>query len=144
MGLRTWGNNRCELDRGAERAQDVREGWRKIQKGSEVSMRRSELFVLALALLLALVQAGLAQEVTGAITGKVIDPSGSAIAGANVSAKDVDRGTVWKSQTNESGIYNLPRLPIGRYEVRVEANGFQTAVHSAFDLALNQTATIRS
>ena len=105
-------------------------------------MRRSELFVLALALLLALVQAGLAQEVTGAITGKVIDPSGSAIAGANVNAKDMDRGTVWKSQTNESGIYNLPRLPIGRYEVRVEANGFQTAVHSAFDLALNQTATI--
>jgi len=105
-------------------------------------MRRSELFVLALALLLALMQAGLAQEVTGAITGKVIDPSGSAIAGANVNAKDMDRGTVWKSQTNESGIYNLPRLPIGRYEVRVEANGFQTAVHSAFDLALNQTATI--
>jgi hypothetical protein len=105
-------------------------------------MRRSELLIFVLALLLAIVQAGLAQEVTGAITGKITDPSGAAIAGANVTAKDMDRGTNWKSQTNEAGIYNLPRLPIGRYQVRVEANGFQTAVHSAFDLELNQTATI--
>ncbi|HXB72905.1 MAG TPA: TonB-dependent receptor [Candidatus Acidoferrales bacterium] len=105
-------------------------------------MRRSQLSMFGLALLLAFVQAGRAQEVTGAITGKITDPSGSAIAGANVNAKDMDRGTVWKSQTNDAGIYNLPRLPIGRYQVRVEANGFQTAVHSEFDLVMNQTATI--
>jgi hypothetical protein len=105
-------------------------------------MRRSELWMFVLALLLAFVQAGQAQEVTGAITGKITDPSGSAIVGASVTAKDAERGTVWNSKTNDSGIYNLPRLPIGRYEVRVEANGFQTAVHQAFDLALNQTATI--
>src|SRR6516225_792145 len=110
--------------------------------GREVFMRRKEILIFAFALLFAFTQAGMAQEVTGAITGRITDPSGAAIAGASVTAKDMDRGTLWKSETNESGIYNLPRLPIGRYEVRVESTGFQTAVHPPFDLVLNQTATI--
>src|SRR5579871_497734 len=98
--------------------------------------------ILVTALLAAMAQIGFAQEVTGAITGKITDPSGGAIPGAAVNAKDMDHGTVWKAETNEEGLYNLPRLPIGRYEVRVEAGGFQTAVHTAFNLELNQTAKI--
>lgn len=99
-------------------------------------------FLLALALLGAFAQTGEAQEVTAAITGKVTDPSAAAVVGATVTARDADRGTVWKTQTNGEGLYNLPRLPIGRYEVRVEANGFQTAIRSAFELTLNQTAKV--
>ena len=95
-----------------------------------------------MALLLALAQAAIAQEITGAITGKVTDPSGAAVVGATVIAKDVDRGTVSRTATNEVGVYNLARLAIGRYEVRVEASGFQSAVRPAFELALNQTATV--
>ena len=82
------------------------------------------------------------QEVTGAITGVVTDPSSAVLVGANVTAKDVDRGTTWKAQTNRDGVYNLPRLPIGLYEVRVEAQGFQTAVHAPLRLELNQTARL--
>jgi hypothetical protein len=98
--------------------------------------------VTVVALFFAFAQLGPAQDVTGAITGKITDPSGAAIVGANVTARDADRGTVWKAGTNEAGTFNLNRLPIGRYEVRVEAGGFQTAVRPAFDLSLNQTATI--
>ncbi len=98
--------------------------------------------ILAVALLTALAQSGFAQEATAAITGKISDPSGAAVVGATVTAKDADRGTVWQTKTNEEGTYNLPRLPIGRYEVRVEATGFQTAVHQPFALDLNQTAKI--
>jgi len=114
-------------------------------------MRRNEfhlrtrfglVLILVTALLAAIAQIGMAQEVTGAITGKITDPSGGAIVGAIVNAKDMERGTVWKATTNEEGLYNLPRLPIGRYELRVEAAGFQTAVHTAFNLELNQTAKI--
>jgi len=99
-------------------------------------------FILAAALLTAPAQYGLAQEATGAITGRISDPSGAAVAGATVTAKDADRGTTWQTKTNTEGSYNLPRLPIGRYEVRVEATGFQTAVHKPFALDLNQTAKI--
>ena len=83
-----------------------------------------------------------AQETTGAITGRVTDPSGAVVAGAMVTAKDVDRGATWKTDTNAQGTYNLPRLPVGKYEVRVEATGFQTAVRPPFDLTLNQTARV--
>ena len=94
------------------------------------------------ALAAAMAPAGWAQEITAAITGKVTDPSGAAIAGAQITATDVDRGTVWKTDTNMEGLYNLPRLPVGNYEMRVEATGFQTAVRPRFNLVLNQTARL--
>ncbi len=112
-------------------------------KANEFHLRtRFGLVLILVTALLAALTAGLAQEVTGAITGKITDPSGGAIVGAAVVVKDVDRGTAWKAQTNEEGVYSLPRLPIGRYELRAEAGGFQAAVHTAFNLELNQTAKI--
>src|SRR5579864_3210266 len=99
--------------------------------------------VLALAALILLSSAlVLGQEVTASLTGTVTDPSGAAIPSAAVTATDADRGTVWKTQSNSEGTYVLPRLPIGRYEVRVEVSGFQTAVHAPFSLELNQAARI--
>ena len=77
-----------------------------------------------LALLMAISPALFAQEASGGITGKVTDPSGAA---ADVVTRDVDRGTVWTTKTNEGGVYNFARLPIGRYEVKVQATGFQAA-----------------
>ncbi len=83
-----------------------------------------------------------AQEVTAGINGVVTDPTGAAIAGAKVTAKDLDRGTTSPTVTGGDGAYSLPRVPIGRYEVRVEAPGFQTAVHSDITLVLNQVAQV--
>jgi carboxypeptidase family protein len=82
------------------------------------------------------------QQVTASITGKVTDPSNAIIAGAKVTAKDLDRGTQLTTETNTSGFYNLPRVPIGRYEIRVEVAGFQTAVHEPVQLELNQAARV--
>jgi hypothetical protein len=83
-----------------------------------------------------------AQEVTAAISGVVTDPSGAAVAGAKVTAKDLDRGSVFPTTADGSGFYNLPRLPVGRYEVRAEQSGFQSAVKSDVTLVLNQNAKI--
>jgi hypothetical protein len=83
-----------------------------------------------------------AQDVTATITGTITDPSGAPIIGATVTAHDADRGTAWTSVTNESGIYNIIRIPVGSYDLKVEAKGFQTAIHSPFTLVLNQTARI--
>src|SRR6185437_14696074 len=41
-----------------------------------------------------------------------------------------------------SGFYNLPRLPVGRYEVRAEDSGFQAAIKPEVILQLNQNARI--
>jgi hypothetical protein len=83
-----------------------------------------------------------AQQVTAAINGQVTDPSGAPIVGATVTARDVDRGTTWKTETNVDGLYNLPRVTVGKYEVRAEAKGFQTGLRTAFEIQLNQTARI--
>jgi len=83
-----------------------------------------------------------AQEVTATILGTVTDPSGAPIKSATVTATDSQRGTVFTGQTNDSGAYNLPRLPVGSYTLKVEATGFDTALRPAFDLVLNQTARV--
>ena len=83
-----------------------------------------------------------AQEVSAGITGRVTDPSGSSIVGAGVTAKDLDRGTVWPTKTNEDGIYAFPRIPAGDYEVRVEAQGFKTFVQARLHLDVNQRARL--
>src|SRR5260370_26393450 len=84
----------------------------------------------------------LAQQATASITGLVTDPSGAPIANARVTAKDADRGTTWPTKTNSEGLYSLPTLPVGRYEVRVESSGFQTALRPAFQLDINQAARV--
>jgi len=96
----------------------------------------------ALAVLAALLTPAWSQEVTAAIVGTVTDPSGAPIKGASVTATDTDRGTLWTGQTNEAGAYNLLRLPVGNYTLKVSAAGFETAVQPAFALVLNQTARL--
>ena len=102
----------------------------------------SFLVVLTLAGLLAVVTPGWGQEVTASIVGTVNDPSGAPIKGAVVKASDVDRGTVWNAETNDAGEYNLLRLPVGNYSVKVTAPGFDTAVYPTFALVLNQSARV--
>lgn len=101
----------------------------------------TSLFLVVLACLFATVPA-FAQEITAVINGNVTDKSGAAVAGAKVTARDLDRGTAYPTVTASDGAYNLPRLPIGRYEVRVESAGFQSAVQSNITLVLNQVAKV--
>ena len=98
--------------------------------------------VVLLAGVLGVVRPAWSQEVTAAIVGTVTDPSGAPIKGATVTATDTDRGTVSTAQTNDSGSYNLLRLPISTYGVKVTAAGFQTTVEKPFTLVLNQTARV--
>jgi hypothetical protein len=97
---------------------------------------------LVLVMLIGLVPVGYAQEVSAGITGSVTDPSQAAIVGATVMATEMDRGTVWTTESNAVGVYAFPRIPPGRYEVRVEAQGFRTVVRSDVRLEINQRARL--
>ncbi|MGH8248031.1 MAG: carboxypeptidase-like regulatory domain-containing protein [Gammaproteobacteria bacterium] len=63
------------------------------------------------------------QAVYGGIVGTVTDPSDASIAGAKVTVRDLDRAVTFTAVTNEAGSYNLGRLIVGRYQVRIEAPG---------------------
>ncbi|HEY1462426.1 MAG TPA: carboxypeptidase-like regulatory domain-containing protein, partial [Terriglobales bacterium] len=100
------------------------------------------LLILVLVAIVCYSMAAGAQEVTAAVVGTVVDQSGAPIKDATVVATDTERGTAWTAITNDSGAYNLARLPIGTYEIKVTSAGFDTAVHTPFALVLNQTAHI--
>jgi hypothetical protein len=83
-----------------------------------------------------------AQQVTGAIVGTVVDPSGAPVQDATVTAKDVERGTSLVTKSNDTGTFNFPNVPVGTYEVKAEAKGFRPVAQKAFTLVLNQTARL--
>src|SRR5580692_1634435 len=64
--------------------------------------------------------------VGGSITGTVRDPSGSVVPNANLTVREVDTGLIYRTQTNETGYYTLPVLPVGHYELDVEVPGFRS------------------
>jgi hypothetical protein len=62
---------------------------------------------------------------TGSISGTVKDPSGALIPGATVTVINTAQGVQTKSVTDGNGQYAFPSLPVGRYDVQIEAQGFR-------------------
>ena len=66
----------------------------------------------------------LAQSFRGSIRGHVVDPSGSVIAGAKVTAKNNATGLTREAITGNDGGYVLAELPAGVYAVTAQAASF--------------------
>ena len=66
-----------------------------------------------------------AQSVTGHITGTIKDQSGGVVAGATVTLTNSAQNTQTKSVTDAQGIYAFPSVPVGRYNLKIEAGGFK-------------------
>src|SRR3954452_11267152 len=66
-----------------------------------------------------------AQKFSGQLTGTVLDPQGSAIAGATVTVTQPATGTLRTVTTSSEGNYSIPDLPIGIYKVVVTQSGFK-------------------
>ncbi len=80
------------------------------------------------------------QTVTGTITGTVTDQSGAVLAGARVVAHNVDTGVSSTATSDAAGVYRVSFLPIGRYDLTIEANGFGRQTVPVFQLEAVQTA----
>jgi Carboxypeptidase regulatory-like domain len=82
-----------------------------------------------------------AQTVTGNITGNVTDASGAVVPGAKVVAHNPDTGVDSAATSNAAGQYRISFLPIGRYQVTVDAPGFSEETVPIFQLEALQVAT---
>src|ERR1700739_1345277 len=91
---------------------------------------------------LCICQPGYSQQTTAEITGTVEDASGAAINGATVTVIDIEHGTTYSAKSNDGGIFNFPHVPIGTYNVRVEATGFETFLRTNLTLVLDQPARL--
>jgi hypothetical protein len=72
-----------------------------------------------------------AQAVYGNIVGTVVDESGSSVPGAKVTITDTSRAVSFTTTTNDAGFFTQRFLIVGRYTVRVEAEGFRAYVQDA-------------
>jgi outer membrane receptor protein involved in Fe transport len=89
-------------------------------------MRLSHLgIVLTLLALIAGVPAVHAQERFGGLTGVVTDTSKAPVPGATVAATNAQTGAVRTAVTGADGVFRIPDLDPGRYNVLVELQGFQ-------------------
>jgi Carboxypeptidase regulatory-like domain len=81
------------------------------------------------------------QTDTGTITGVISDPSGAVIPGATVTAHNLSTNVTTPTKTNGAGSYRIESLPIGTYEVIIEATGFKKQALPSFTLEAVQTTT---
>jgi len=64
-------------------------------------------------------------SITGTISGLVTDPGGAVVAGASVKATNVQTGVEQTITTDAKGFYSFPALPIGKYTISVQQQGFK-------------------
>ena len=62
----------------------------------------------------------------GSISGTVKDQSDAVVPGASLTLVNLDLTTSYKASTDAQGFYSFPTLPVGRYELTIEAAGFKT------------------
>ncbi len=90
----------------------------------------SHRLLTALVLLTALAVPAWAQTPSGEISGVVSDESGSVLPGVRVTLTNVATNAVRLRQSNESGVFVFPAVPLGTYTLKVELEGFSTAERS--------------
>jgi Carboxypeptidase regulatory-like domain len=83
------------------------------------------LSVLGLGALPALAQS---RSSSADLTGTVSDPSRLPLRGASVTATNLATGLAPGVATDANGIYRMPLLPPGVYEVKIEIKGFSTQI----------------
>jgi hypothetical protein len=83
-----------------------------------------------------------AQTVYGSMAGTVSDPTGAAIANANVQARNQATGAISSTVSTSAGAYRLPQLSIGAYDVTVTAPAFKTETLTGVQVNLQTTTAI--
>jgi outer membrane receptor protein involved in Fe transport len=106
------------------------------------SMRLIQIFA-ALVLLGALaVYPVHAQNAAARIVGNLTDPNGRGVPSAKVSVVNVDTQVHYDTTSNGEGYFQAPDLPIGRYNVIIEADGFRRVTYENQLLQINQVLRI--
>ena len=83
-----------------------------------------------------------AQAPTGSIEGTVMDASGAAIIGANVSIVERDTGARREAVSLGDGRFQMPSLPTGDYTVNVSSSGFGHFVQESIHLSVGDTVRV--
>jgi outer membrane receptor protein involved in Fe transport len=76
------------------------------------------------------------------VTGTVSDASGAIVPGAQVVIRNTGTNVSTRTETNSAGIFYLPALPPGQYDLTAEKQGFRPARVAGIPLTVGLTATV--
>ena len=104
--------------------------------------RVSSLVVLTLFTIALSTPQASAQQATAQVTGKVQDPSGAIVVGAEFTLTNSNTGVSRKTTSNKDGDYLFTLVPIGTYQLSVRQKGFQRYEQKGITLEINQNAKV--
>ncbi|HYT67209.1 MAG TPA: TonB-dependent receptor [Vicinamibacterales bacterium] len=82
------------------------------------------------------------QAINGSIEGTIKDTSGAALPGVTVTITNTETGAQRAVITGERGQYRAPLLPLGKYDVVAQLQGFKKFEQKGITLQAGQTALI--
>lgn len=104
-------------------------------------INRIKCILLSSILLIFIVATSFAQATDGSMTGKVLDTTGATISGANVTLTNKETGFTVNINSDQQGFFRFEHLPLGKYTVQVESDGFSKAESEA-TVVLNQLVAV--
>jgi hypothetical protein len=93
-------------------------------------------------LIILLAAPAFAQIDTGVISGRVTDPSGAVVPGARLTLTETSSNTQSTSQTDSEGLYRVPSLRPGTYNVSVTADGFKAFTRAGVILRIGENLSL--
>jgi hypothetical protein len=93
---------------------------------------------------LTLLAAGIvyAQSFQASVSGIVNDQSGAVVPDAKITVTDIQRGTTYRTTSNQDGVYLINSLIPSTYRITAEGSGFQTYQVTSFPLEAKQEAVL--
>lgn len=86
----------------------------------------------AAVILIACIASLSAQEFRATLTGRVTDPTDSAVPGASIVVVNSATGSKSETTASDKGLYTLPFLPPGTYTITAESPGFKKYLREGF------------
>ncbi len=77
----------------------------------------------------------------GSLSGTLKDQSGAVVAGATITLINTALKSEYKAVSNGQGFYSFPTLPVGHYDLTIEATGFKTQKKT--DLTVDTDAALK-
>ena len=96
--------------------------------------------LLVLAILLA--QARVDAQATGQINGSITDASGALLPGVTIEASNLATGAVRTAVSGADGLYTIPLLPPGNYNLKATLQGFRTSLREGVRITVTETARV--
>ncbi|MDQ3175671.1 MAG: carboxypeptidase-like regulatory domain-containing protein [Acidobacteriota bacterium] len=99
-------------------------------------------FLVLLMALFACLSVSVSAQTSGSIQGEVRDEKQAVIPKATVTLRNVQTNDSRTTDSDDQGRYRFNNVPVGNYELTIEAQGFGKYEQSGITLALNQTAVV--